>query len=186
MAFIFDVIIVFAAAFVGLTLVFLCLPLCLELVVSKDEAVRVKAAVRPFGRAGPRISVVGRKKKPAKDNHATPSSQTKRKTWPRHPQRLVPAGFRLISDILKCIRLHSVNMDLHFGTGDPAETGEAFGHLAALTSLQHADPRVRINVMPDFDQAVLNGLLRLNVSVVPVRLILPIARFVWIIFGARR
>ena len=170
----------------ALLLLALAMPLRLELLLSKQEAVQFTAALRPFGRFGPRISLSdrGRKKPKAK---AKPDRPTKKRgTWKINPKRVVRASVRLVMDLVGLVRLEAASFDLRFGLGDPAETGQVFGQMTPLIYGTSGMPRVHVDVQPAFDRALLEGRVALDMSLVPLRILPPFARFGWAAFGPGR
>ena len=123
-------------AVIGLIVLFAVLPLHLELLLTKEEAVRFSAALRPFGRFGPRIALSGRKKSAAKEEPKEPQAREKkssrRKALAKNPRQIAGAAVRLVTDLIGCVEIRSASIDGRFGLGDPAETGQVFGLMSPL------------------------------------------------------
>lgn len=168
---------------VGLAVV---LPLRLELEVHKQAEWRFVAAIRPFGRYGPRIPIKKGPPRPKTEETRKEKTRTKRRSAPRDPRALFSAVLRFVTDLLGCIRVGRLNVDAHFGLGDPAMTGEAFGMLSPMIYAAPAFPGVHVRIVPDFDRTVLTGAADIAFSVVPIRLLGPIIRLGWHIFGPAR
>lgn len=162
------------------------LPLRLELQVHKQAEWRVVAAIRPFGRYGPRIPIKKGPPRPKTEKPQKEKSRKKRRATPRDPRALVSAGLRFVTDLLGCIRVGRLNVDAHFGLGDPAMTGEAFGMLSPLMYAAPAFPGVQVHVVPDFGRTVLTGAADIAFSIVPIRLFGPIIRLGWHLFRSAR
>lgn len=162
------------------------LPLRLELEVHKQAEWRVVAAIRPFGRYGPRIPIKKGPPRPKTEKIWKERTRTKRRSSPRDPRALLSAVLRFVTDLFGCIRVGRLNVDAHFGLGDPAMTGEAFGVLSTVMYAAPAFPGVQVRLVPDFDCAVLTGAADIAFSVVPIRLLGPIVRLGWHIFGPAR
>lgn len=171
------------AAVVLLLLLALVMPFRVEIQILKEEAVQFSAALRPFGRSGPRIALSNRKKAQPKQKHKATARRWKLKT---RPKRMAQAVVRLARDLFACVRLERATIDLRFGLGDPAETGQCYGQMTPLIYGTAGMPRVHINVQPDFDQAVLSGRAALDVSLRPIQLLPPFVRFGWVAFGRAR
>lgn len=164
----------------------LATPLRLELNVSKEEAVQFSAALRPFGRFGPRIALTDRKKKAKAKTKAKTKKPSKRSVWRVKPKRFAGAAIHLVSDLMGCVKFESAAVDVHFGLGDPAETGQIYGQMTPLIYGTAGMPRVNINVRPAFDRAVLSGQAALDISLIPLQILPPFVRFGWVAFGPGR
>lgn len=145
-----------------------------------------RLALRPFGGLGPRLVVADSRRKTAKKPKARRKARRGRSRWRPGPRRFARAAFRLIADLAGCLRLNAAALDIRFGTGDPAETGQVFGLLAPLIHGTAGASRVTIAAVPVFDRAVLGGRAALDASVTPARLVPPFVRFVWSAFGPVR
>ena len=162
----------------------IALPLRVELRVSRDEALRYSLAFRPFGRFGPRFSLTG----DGRNTDNEPKPPEKKKGTRRWGSRghMVRAAPRLIGDLFACLRFETADVDMRFGTGDPAETGQIFGMLTpvlyGVSNLRKIDVRIR----PVFDQAAFSGHAAMVISVVPAMLVPPFLRFGWASFGPGR
>lgn len=69
-------------------------------------------------------------------------------------KELFAATFFKLGKILKCIRPRHIKADIVFGTGSPDTTGYLYGIYCMLTSFPKWD---RVQVQPDFENAVLKG-----------------------------
>lgn len=180
-------IVLWLLAFVCLVVVLaVVLPLRLELEVHKKAEWRVVAAIRLFGRYGPRIPIKKGPPRPKIEKPHKEKSRKKRRSSSRDPRALASAGLRFVIDLLGCIRVGRLNVHAHFGLGDPAMTGEAFGMLSPLMYAAPAFPGVQVHVVPDFDRTVLTGAADIAFSVVPIRLFGPVIRLGWHLFGPVR
>lgn len=162
------------------------LPVRLELQLVKEEALQFQAVLRLFGRFGPRIklrknpdSVRKKPKAPRKRRFRTGKAL-------RRPQRVAQAAFHLAIDILHRIHIDAASLDLRFGFGDPAETGQAFGMLAPFIYGPSPSPKMSLHVQPVFDTAVLRGRAEMTLKLVPAALLIPSVRFGWAAFGPKR
>lgn len=167
-----------------LVVLVLAMPLRIELDLSKAEAVRFSAALRPFGRYGPRIALSDRREKRTK---VKPKAKPARKRrWTQSPKRIAGAAIDLATELVGRVRIEAAALDLRFGLGDPGETGQAYGQMAPLIYGTGAMSRVHINVEPAFDETVLDGRASMVMSLIPLTLIPPFIRFGWAVFGRRR
>ncbi|VVB88433.1 Uncharacterised protein [uncultured archaeon] len=138
----------------------------------KDRQMEVLA----FGR---RIIRASHKRKPPK-----PKKQKK----PGKIKRL--QGMLLIGDIFNlgrptlqlfkgfvyAFRLKYLDIDITYGLDDPAYTGILTGFLYAVSGFSRTGHNIRF--ASDFTRQVLDWNLRVKVSVIPIRIILPLAGFV--------
>ena len=92
----------------------------------------------------------------------------------------------MVTDLLACVKIRSATIDGKFGLGDPGETGQMYGYLIPFIYGLPPIPPVQIDIEPAFDRAVLTGRLALDISLTPIRLLAPIARFGWAIMGSTR
>ncbi|MDJ0637975.1 MAG: DUF2953 domain-containing protein [Paracoccaceae bacterium] len=177
------ILLVLLALVIGLIVLLLILPLRLELQLTRAEALQFSAALRPFGHIGPRIPMSSRRK-PAKPKKKSPARKEKKRQ--SNPMRIAQPAIRLVTELLATVRFETASLNVRFGLGDPAETGQLYGQLIPLVYSTTRCPRVRMEVEPVFDEATLTGRAALDLSVVPARLIAPILRFGWSAFGPTR
>lgn len=161
----------------------LILPVRFELHAEAREGMQWAAALRPLGRFGPRIGLSG-----GAGAQSRPRKARKSRSKPRgrDPVRLGRAGFRLASDLLSAIRIETLSLDLRFGCGDPAETGQIYGMLTPLIYGTSRSTAVHVVVEPAFDRAMLEGQGDFVASLRPVRLLPILTRFGWAVFGPGR
>ncbi|NNE81464.1 MAG: DUF2953 domain-containing protein [Silicimonas sp.] len=172
------------AAFAVILLV-LVTPLRLELQVSRETAFRFSAALRPFGRFGPRISLSDGQTKP-RPKKPERKKKARRGFGKMRPKQFAQAAIRLAVDLIGLVRVEAASLELRFGLGDPAETGQIYGQMTPLIYGTSGVSRVDVTVEPLFDQAALTGRAALDLSLVPLRLVPPFARFGWAAFGPAR
>ena len=87
--------------------------------------------------------------------------------------RALPA---FLSALAGRIRIDRLRLDLRFGTGDPALTGQVCGWLMALAHGLGGAPSARLRVQPEFEQACLSGTAEVALSLTPLRLAGPLFR----------
>ena len=174
------------AIMLGLIVLAMVLPFRLELDLNKDEAWHFRAALRPFGRFGPRIAVSGRKKnapKAAKKPDVAAKRNKSRKTGFQH---LARPALQFATDVLRRVHLSTARLEMRFGLGDPGETGQAFGLLAPLIYGSRACRGSSIQIVPVFDRRTLTARAELDLSIVPATLLGPLIRLGWAAFGPGR
>ncbi|MEO0915742.1 MAG: DUF2953 domain-containing protein [Pseudomonadota bacterium] len=175
------------AAVCALLLVALVSPLRLEFRAAAGKAARFSLALRPFGRFGPRLTVADSDRPPKKKKPKPGKKKAKpARTTFRDPKRALQAAIRLIADIFGQLHIHNAALDLRFGAGDPAETGEIYGALTPFIYGTAGSRRVHMNVEPVFDAAMFDGRAALDITLTPARLLPPFARFGWALFGPVR
>lgn len=85
---------------------------------------------------------------------------------------------RLLRGLARRVRFVSLHVAGRFGLDDPCDTGRLWGSICAATGFLHGSKRVRFQVEPDFNEAVLELDGRGEIRFIPVTLFLPAARFV--------
>lgn len=86
--------------------------------------------------------------------------------------RLLSALPRLVADTLAGVHLDRLRLAGRFGLGDPAVTGELWGRLCPLLYMPR-DPRLEIDVVPDFDSLRIDGEGLVALHARPLRLAAP-------------
>ncbi|NNJ67327.1 MAG: DUF2953 domain-containing protein [Boseongicola sp.] len=170
----------------GAVLLVIAMPVRLEIDVQKGTRWRFRAALRPFGRFGPRLPLSGRKGKTDKPPEKRRKRNARRRLGKMRIDRLAQAGAKLVGDILRCVRIETATLQMRFGLGDPAETGEVFGYMAPVIYGAGVGQKLSFDVEPVFDRAVLEGQAKLDLSLVPAALLGPLFRFGWTVFGPVR
>lgn len=168
-------VIVFAAALV--------LPFAVKIEAIGDGArFRVRVGVQPFGRLGPMLRF-SKPRAGAKTDRPSTRPSAKRS---RYIHRIPQAGLRLLSDLIRLVRIRKISVDARFGCGDPADTGQIFGLLSPLLYGASGLQRTELRVEPVFEQATLSGRAALELSFVPITLLVPALRFGVAVFGPSR
>lgn len=108
-----------------------------------------------------------------------------RSAIPRPPAGLPRALRREGAALMRVFRIDHLMVKGRFGTGDPADTGAAYGMLCPLLYGLRLPISSDIAVEPDFTRAVCDAQAELRVSFVPLRLVGPLARLAWRMFGPR-
>jgi hypothetical protein len=98
--------------------------------------------------------------------------------------RALSAAPRLAADVLVRLRIDRLRAAGRFGLDDPAETGVLWGRLVPVLML--LPPPAEVALVPEFGGPVLEGEAEAALSVVPLRLVLPLARFLWAVLRPAR
>ena len=85
----------------------------------------------------------------------------------------------LVAGLVSAFHIIGLRIDLAFGLGDPAETGQLYGALAPLAYGFSGKSGVDISLRPDFSEVVLSGEIDARLRVRIVAWIFPLVRFVW-------
>lgn len=83
---------------------------------------------------------------------------------------------QLFKDFVYAFRLKYLDIDITYGLDDPAYTGMLTGFLYAVSGFSRTGHNIRF--ASDFTRQVLDWNLRIKVSVIPIRIIPPLAGFV--------
>ncbi len=83
---------------------------------------------------------------------------------------------QLFKDFVYAFRLKYLDIDITYGLGDPAYTGMLTGFLYAVSGFSRTGRNIRF--ASDFTRQVLDWNMRVKVSVIPIRIIPPLAGFV--------
>lgn len=90
---------------------------------------------------------------------------------------VIRRGFGLLGELLGRVRIGHAELDLSFGTNDPAATGELAGFAAPIVALANALPRTRVTLTPDFTGPTFEGAGEGEIRIVPITLVLPMVGF---------
>ncbi len=168
-----------AAALLGVVLlvaiVLVATPLHLAVEAESGDATRAELSLRTLWGLSPALRLpldTGRRRRQR-------SKRRKRRSGGRR-NRWFGEGIALprlssLRGLFARITFDRLELDLRFGTGDPAETGWLYGY---LTAFAHALP-VRagaIRLRPDFGAAVVAGRAEARLHFTPLALVVPIVR----------
>ena len=93
---------------------------------------------------------------------------------------------RLLQDILKCLKIRDLKVNLRIGLDDPADTGLLLALIGPATFFLGSSRVHEIRVQPSFeDEAVFEGYLHGAVRLVPIQLAIPFLRFVFSLAAIR-
>lgn len=145
-----------------------------------------------------RIGLLGGLVPPFAVTGGSGAAETRKKKAPRKKRdeaqrrgprfRLVGADdvWRLARDFFRAVHIRRLVVDADFGTGDPADTGTLFGRLTPLIYGFGGSERVQIALRPDFGAERLDGRAEAVLSVVPLALLFPAARFAFALWRRDR
>jgi hypothetical protein len=162
-----------AAMVLGLALGLVATPLHIALSVEAGGETRGRLRLRPFWGLSPalRLPVDARQL----GRIPTGSAKLRDLSLPRLSSLRV---------LFARIQVDRLDLDLRFGTGDPAETGALYGYVTALAhALPHCAGLVRLH--PDFAAAGLAGKLEARLHVIPLALVAPAIRIARDMAGRR-
>ena len=184
------------AAVLFAALVLLAVPVTISFSIVRREAFSGRITFGwLFGllRVTPSISAGGkRKRRRRRPAETPPGSDEPPGEAPREATRgpskrflrlLKSRGFlrgvlRLLRGLARRVRFVSLHVAGRFGLDDPCDTGRLWGSICTATGFLHGSKRVRFQVEPDFNEAVLELDGRGEIRFIPVTLFLPAARFV--------
>jgi hypothetical protein len=149
----------------------LSIPVHLAFHVYRDEAFHSRV------RVGWMFNLVGkdvkRKKKTEKEK---PKGRKRKRRIKPFVAMIRSTGFlrrllRFVRDIFRISHVRDFEIDLRIGLNDPAETGMLFAAIApALVQFRTFTP-FDIQILPDFEQAVLQGYVKSDLRIFPIQFI---------------
>ena len=158
------------------------LPLRLSLRLDSAPAARLRLVVGVLA-LPPRWTLVdtARPRSGGRDRPDRPAgSRAPADRAPVRRARVLAALPRAGVDLLRRVRVESCHLEVLFGLGDPAATGELFGRLIPLTAARWAMPPGSVlRLEPDFASEVLEGQGAIVLRVIPVLWIAPLVRLAW-------
>ena len=85
---------------------------------------------------------------------------------------------RLLMDVLSCLKLNKLAANLRIGLDNPADTGLLFALIGPANLVVSSCSSHEISVQPSYDdEATLEGHLHGTVSLRPIQLVAPLAKF---------
>ena len=166
-------------------LVVLVLSIPLNLAFRLDVYGRPKFSLRLVWLFGLVSREIGRKKK-AKPKKAKPKKAKEKKGGARKALKILRTKGLLrqlkilVTDVLSRLKIRDLSIDFRVGLDNPADTGLLFATIGP--SLIFLSPSVRrsISIKPSFEvEAVLEGYAQAAVRLRPIRLLVPLLRFVF-------
>lgn len=174
------------AGLIGLFILVLCVPLDAKLSINTSEKPRFRLRLELF------FGLIGKdlpreKKKPeAKREAAQEKRKKKRKIDFRtilkilRTRGLLKQIKNLVKGILGQFQIRELTVNLKLGLEDPADTGLVFALIGSTMSFLNLPPRYQISLQPSFDdEAVFEGYLSGVLRLQPVRLAVPLLRFIF-------
>lgn len=163
-------------------------PVMLALTLEMSPTWRLSTSVRLIGGLTPAISFRndGRKNQQIKTETAAKAKGRALRRSSTDIFRAISATPRLLAEILRRLRINHLAVDADVGLGDPADTGQLFGMVLAVTHAMPSKQNVSIVIRPDFAKSRASGRIDAELSFIPLTLIGPGARFAWHIMGSRR
>lgn len=138
----------------------------------KDRQMEVLA----FGRRIIRMSQKRKPPKPKKPKKPRKIKVLRRMLLIEDIFNLGRPTLQLFKDFVSAFRLKYLDIDITYGLDDPAYTGILTGFLYAISGFSQTGRNIRF--ASDFTRQVLDWNLRVNVSILPIRTIPPLAGFV--------
>ena len=176
--------IVALASLVALFLLVLSVPLDLALRLDVHGRTRFSLKlVWLFGLVGKEL---GRRKKKGKLKKAKPEKAKEKKGGARKALKILRTKGLLrqlkilVTDVLSSLSIRQLRADFRIGLDNPADTGLLFALIGP--SLIFLSPSVRrsISIKPSFEvEAVLEGYAQAAVRLRPIRLVIPLLKFVF-------
>jgi len=174
-------------ALAGLFALFLLvLSIPLDLAFRLDVYGRPRFSLRLVWLFGLVSKELGRRKKKAKPKKAKPEKAKEKKGGARKALKILRTKGLLrqikvlVTDVLSRLKIRDLSIDFRVGLDNPADTGLLFATIGP--SLIFLSPSVRrsISIKPSFEvEAVLEGYAQAAVRLRPIRLLVPLLRFVF-------
>lgn len=144
------------------------MPLRVALRIATDP-VNLDLRLAPFGGVLGEFALPSRAPRP----NAPERPHKPRPSLARQRLRALP---EFLASLAERVRVEHLGLDLRFGTGDPALTGQLYGWLMALAQGMGGVTPARLRLLPDFDRACLAGHAEVALRLTPLRLAGPLFR----------
>jgi hypothetical protein len=161
----------------------LCVPV--DAVLNLDTSAERKFRFRLvwlFGLISPELGREGRKPKMRRTGRPKRKKRVGLRTIWRllRTRGLLAKTKNLVRDVLSRIKIKEIAVNLRLGLDDPAAAGLAFAVIGAARPFMKLPRQYELTIQPSFSdqpffQGYLHGVLRLQ----PIRLVIPIGRFVF-------
>jgi hypothetical protein len=86
---------------------------------------------------------------------------------------------RFILNLFRQINIRTFHLSIRFGLDDPADTGQLFGVIAPFALCLQAFPFTTIRIQPVFTGVTLHRYFKVQVRIVPIRIIWVLTRFIF-------
>lgn len=160
------------AALLAAAVLLMVMPLRVALHIATDP-LRLDLRLSPFG------GVLGEFALPRSRSHGAPAKELpkgSRRSRAKPGRQMLGALPEFLSALAGRIRIDRLCLDLRFGAGDPALTGQIHGWLMALAQGVGGMSPARLRLLPDFDRACLAGTAEVVLRLTPLRLAGPLFR----------
>jgi hypothetical protein len=84
---------------------------------------------------------------------------------------------RFILNLFRQINIRTFNLSIRFGLDDPADTGQLYGVIAPFALCLQAFPFTTIRIQPVFTGVALHTYFKIQVRIVPIRIVWVLIRF---------
>lgn len=176
--------IVALASLVVLFLLVLSVPL--DLAFHLDVHGRTRSSLRLVWLFGLLDKELGRRKKKAKPKKSKPKKDKERKGGARkalnvlRTKGLLRQIKVLVTDVFNSLRIRQFRANFSIGLDNPADTGLLFAVIGPMFVFFSPPDKYSINIRPSFeDEAILEGYMQAVVRLLPIRLVLPLLKFVF-------
>jgi hypothetical protein len=161
----------------------LCVPVdaILNLDTSAERKFRLRL-VCLFGLISPELGREGREPKTRRPGRPKRKRRVGLRTIWRllRTKGLLAKTKNLVRDVLSRIKIKEIAVNLRLGLDDPAATGLAFAVIGAARPFMKLPRQYELTIQPSFsDQPFFQGYLRGVLRLQPIRLVIPIGRFVF-------
>jgi hypothetical protein len=164
-----------------LALILLVFSIPLDLTFHLDVHGRTRFSLKLvwlFGLVGKELR---RRKKKAKPKKAKEKGEGARKTLKILRTKGLPKQIKiLVTNVFNSLSIKQLRVNFRVGFDNPADTGLLFAVIGPTFVLFSPPDRYSINIRPSFeDEAILEGYMQAVVRLLPIRLVIPLAKFVF-------
>ncbi|MFC2046700.1 DUF2953 domain-containing protein [Chloroflexota bacterium] len=174
------------AGLVGLVILALCVPLDAVLSIDTSEKPRFRLRMAWF------FGLISKelhreKKKPKEEKKVTKEKRKKGKYFEvrtilqiLRTKGLLKQVKNLVKGVLGQLKIKELAVNLKLGLENPADTGFVFALIGSITPFLNLPSRYQIRVQPSFyDEAIVEGYLRGVLRLQPIKLVIPLLKFVF-------
>ena len=176
-------VVVALASLTVLLISILCVPV--DAVLTLDTSAERKFRLRLvwlFGLISPELGRERRKPKARQPSRAKRKRRIGLRTIWRilRTRGLLTKIKNLVRDVLSRIKIKEIAVNLRLGLDDPADTGLVFAVIGAARPFLKLPRQYELTIQPSFsDQPFFQGYLRGVLRLQPIRLVIPLGRFVF-------
>jgi len=84
---------------------------------------------------------------------------------------------RLAQDLLRCIHIHDLSLEVRLGLDDPADTGRLWAVVGPLAAILTLPPAIRVAIEPEFSSEALEVDGKGRIRIIPIQLLFVILVF---------